>query len=47
VLLDDHGIAVAPWDVPPHRYLRFSAAYLPEDLEALAASGNGRPLAST
>jgi aminotransferase len=34
-MLEDHGLAVAPFEVPPHGYLRFSANYLPEDLEAL------------
>jgi aspartate/methionine/tyrosine aminotransferase len=36
VLLDDFGIAVASWDMPPNRYLRFTALCRPEDLEALA-----------
>lgn len=44
-LLDEHGLAVAAWEVPPHGYLRFSTAYDPEDLEGLAALG-GSELAS-
>ncbi len=36
-LLDDHGLAVAAWDVPPHGYLRWAAAYRPDDLEGLVA----------
>lgn len=36
VLLEEFGIAVASWDLPPHRYLRFTALYRPEDLAALA-----------
>jgi len=36
ILLDDFGIAVASWDMPPNRYLRFTALCRPEDLEALA-----------
>lgn len=35
-LLEDHGLALAPFDVPPHGYLRFSANHLPEELEKLA-----------
>jgi len=45
ILLRDHGLAVASWDVPPHGYIRFSSSYLPEDLERLAALGDGSPLA--
>jgi aminotransferase len=45
-LLEEHGLAVAPWEVPPHGYLRFSAAYRPEDLGALAELGRGSALAS-
>ncbi len=39
LLLSQYGLAVVPWDVPPHAYLRFSALYLPEDLEQLRALG--------
>jgi len=38
-LLADHGVAVVPWDIEPHSYLRFSAQYLEEDLEALGQLG--------
>ena len=34
-LLADHGLAVVPWEVPPHGYLRFSGMYLPRELNAL------------
>lgn len=37
ILLDDHGLAVVPFDLPPNGYLRFSLMYRREDLEALAA----------
>lgn len=40
VLLDDFGIAVASWDLPPHRYLRFTALGRRQDLEALASLKN-------
>ena len=36
VLLDRHGLAVAAWDIPPNRYLRFSSLYRQSDLDALA-----------
>jgi aspartate/methionine/tyrosine aminotransferase len=36
VLLDRFGLAVAAWDIPPNRYLRFSALYQEEDLAALS-----------
>jgi len=39
LLLAEHDIAVVPWDVPPHGYLRFSAAYTPEELVTLAERG--------
>ena len=32
-ILDDHGLAVVPFDLPPNRYLRFSSLYRREDLE--------------
>jgi aspartate/methionine/tyrosine aminotransferase len=41
LLLGEHDLAVAPWEDPPHSYLRFSACYLPEELEALAELGPG------
>jgi len=44
LLLRDFGLAVVPWDVPPHGYLRFSAAYLAGEIEALAGLGGGLPL---
>ena len=40
ILLDDFGIAVASWDRPPNRYLRFAALCRPEDLAALASLKN-------
>jgi aspartate/methionine/tyrosine aminotransferase len=46
VLLADHGLAVATWDVPPHGYVRFSASYLPEELNGLRELGRGRTLVS-
>ena len=39
VLLTELGVAVVPWEVPPHSYLRFSARYLDEELEALRGLG--------
>ncbi len=45
-LFESHGLALAAWDVPPHGYLRFSSAYLPEDLASLAALGAGVPVVS-
>jgi aspartate/methionine/tyrosine aminotransferase len=45
VLLSEHGVAVVPWEVAPHSYLRFSARYLDEELEAFRALGDGGPLA--
>jgi aspartate/methionine/tyrosine aminotransferase len=47
LLLDEYGLAVAPFEQPPHGYLRFSSAYRPEDLEALEALGGGSALASS
>lgn len=47
VLLRDHALAVIPWDVPPHGYLRFSGRYLPEDLEALHRLGGGGPIVTS
>jgi len=46
LLLREFGLAVVPWDVAPHGYLRFSAAYGTGDLEALAGLGGGLPLVS-
>ena len=43
MLLADHGVAVVPWEIEPHSYLRFSGQYLEEDLDALAKLG---PLAT-
>jgi aminotransferase len=37
LLLAQHGLAVAPWDVGRNSYIRFSAQYRDEDLDALAA----------
>jgi hypothetical protein len=47
LLLADHGIAVVPWEIQPTGYLRFSAQYRTEDLEALAELGRRGPLASS
>jgi aspartate/methionine/tyrosine aminotransferase len=44
VLLSEHGVAVVPWEVPPHSYLRFSARYLEKDLDALRRLGGDVPL---
>ena len=46
VLLTEHGVAVVPWEVPPHSYLRFSAQYADGELDALARIGGGGPIAS-
>jgi aspartate/methionine/tyrosine aminotransferase len=40
-LLAEHDLAVAPFEAAPHAYLRFSASYLSEDLDALAELGVG------
>ncbi len=37
LLLEEHHLAVVPWEVEPHEYLRFSAQYSEEDLRGLAA----------
>ena len=34
-------LAVAPFEAAADSYLRFSASYLPEDLDALAELGSG------
>jgi aspartate/methionine/tyrosine aminotransferase len=46
-LLDTHGVAVMPWEAPPHGYVRFSTLYRPDDLEALKSLTGDRPLADT
>jgi len=46
VLLSEHGVAVVPWEVPPHGYLRFSGLYLPEELESLAGLAGGGKIAT-
>ena len=47
VLLDRHGLAVAPWDVGKHSYIRFSAQYRDEDLDALSKLGGvSKPVSS-
>jgi aspartate/methionine/tyrosine aminotransferase len=43
-LLANHDLAVMPFQVGGHGYVRFSALYLPEELESLAELGRGRPL---
>jgi len=43
-LLTDHAIAVVPWDVSPHSYLRFSGRYRAEDLERLLALSHDGPI---
>lgn len=35
IIMDRFDIAIMPWDVPPHAYLRFSAMYRDEDLDKL------------
>jgi aspartate/methionine/tyrosine aminotransferase len=45
MLLADHGLAVAPWDVGSDSYIRFSAQYREEDLDALVALQNALSLA--
>jgi len=44
LLLEEHNLAVVPWEVAPHEYLRFSAQYNEEDLQGLAALGRGGQL---
>jgi len=44
VLLTELGVAVVPWEVAPHSYLRFSARYLDEELEALRGLARGARL---
>jgi aspartate/methionine/tyrosine aminotransferase len=39
ILLNEHHLAVVPWEVEPHEYLRFSCQYSEEDLQGLAALG--------
>lgn len=46
-LLAEHGLAVAPWDVGEHSYVRFSAQYRDEDLDALSKLGSGSTLVSS
>jgi aspartate/methionine/tyrosine aminotransferase len=46
LLLSRFGIAVVPFDVVSEGYLRFSARYLPADLEALAELGRNGPIAT-
>ncbi|MFV2072828.1 MAG: pyridoxal phosphate-dependent aminotransferase [Thermoanaerobaculales bacterium] len=46
VLLEEHDLAVVPWEVEPHEYLRFSAQYSEKDLEGLAALGRDGSLLS-
>jgi len=38
-LLEEYGVAVVPWEIEPHSYLRFSARYATGDLEALRRFG--------
>ena len=44
VLITNHDVAVMPFQVGHHAYVRFSALYLPEELEKLAGLGRGRRL---
>jgi LL-diaminopimelate aminotransferase len=44
LLLDRFGLAVVPFDVRDAAYLRFSASYLAEDLDALAALAADGPI---
>jgi aspartate/methionine/tyrosine aminotransferase len=46
VLLEQHNLAVVPWEVVPHEYLRFSAQYSEDDFEGLAALGRDGKLVS-
>jgi aspartate/methionine/tyrosine aminotransferase len=39
ILFDKFGVAVVPWNTPRAGFLRFTALYNPEDLEALAGLG--------
>jgi aspartate/methionine/tyrosine aminotransferase len=43
-LLANHHLAVMPFQVADQAYVRFSALYLPEELESLAGLGRGRRL---
>jgi len=47
LLLKDFGLAVVPWDDPSPGYLRFSAAYVPADFDALVELASGLPLVSS
>jgi aspartate/methionine/tyrosine aminotransferase len=44
-LLEEFGVAVVPWEIQPHSYLRFSARYAVEDLEALGRLGRNGAIA--
>jgi aspartate/methionine/tyrosine aminotransferase len=44
LMLSEHGVAVVPWDVSPHNYLRFSGMYLAEELDALRDLAGGGKL---
>ncbi len=46
VLLQDHGVAIVPWQVRPTSYLRFSSQYTEEDLVSLQGLGQHGPIAS-
>lgn len=41
VLLSNHDVAVMPFQVGRHAYVRFSALYSPEELDKLASLGQG------
>ena len=45
-LLAESGLAVAPWQSTSRGYLRFSSAYLPEELDGLAELGRGSAIVS-
>jgi aspartate/methionine/tyrosine aminotransferase len=47
ILLEEYGLAVAPWDVGEHSYIRFSAQYRDQDLAALSELGSGLKLVSS
>ncbi len=47
VLLEDHAVAVVPWEVEPHEYLRFSGQYSEDDLQNLAELGRSGKLILT
>jgi aspartate/methionine/tyrosine aminotransferase len=47
ILLDEFDIAVMPWDLDSHSYLRFCSMYLPEDLQRLRDAGERLQIADS